>query len=103
MKTSIIAAITALSSLVAANPLNKRFNVSVTFYGENGDSYGMLFPTDTSRVEITNPMVVNRITSPGGGFCTFVGVEGETVVIYAEDDKTLETPQAMKWGSCDNN
>jgi hypothetical protein len=53
MKTSIIAAITALSSLVAANPLNKRFNVSVTFYGENGDSYGMLFPTDTSRVEIS--------------------------------------------------
>lgn len=53
MKTSIIAAITALSSLAAANPLSKRFNVSVTFYGENGESYGMLFPTDTSSVEIS--------------------------------------------------
>ncbi|KAL5357318.1 hypothetical protein BJX96DRAFT_144262 [Aspergillus floccosus] len=103
MKTSIIAAITALSSLAAANPLNKRFDVSITFYGENGESYSMLFPTDRTNVDITNPMVVHRITSPGGGFCTLVGVEGESVVIYAEDDKTLETPQAMKWGNCGNN
>lgn len=48
-------------------------------------------------------MIVYSISSPGGGFCTFVGVEGEDVVIFAEDEETLTTPQAMKWGSCDNN
>jgi hypothetical protein len=54
-------------------------------------------------VNVDNPLVVHRVTSPGGGFCTFVGVEGESVVIYAEDEKVLAVPQAMSWGSCGNN
>jgi hypothetical protein len=52
---------------------------------------------------VDNPLVVHRVTSPGGGFCTFVGVDGESVVIYAQDEKFLTKPQAMKWGSCGNN
>lgn len=49
---------------------------------------------------IDNPLVVHRITSPGGGFCTLVGEKGESVVIHAEDEKMLDVPQAMSWGSC---
>lgn len=119
--STITATLTALISatLAAATPLDKRFDVSATFHGANGQSYTMSFPTDDSSVDISmssfphlvrqmltlsaNPMVVYGISSPGGGFCTFTGVKGETVVIYAEDRKSLQTPQAMEWGSCQNN
>ncbi|OJJ52860.1 hypothetical protein ASPSYDRAFT_95226 [Aspergillus sydowii CBS 593.65] len=98
MKFSVVTALATLAALTSA------FDVSVTFYGENNeDSYSLLVPTDRTPVQIDNPLVVHRVTSPGGGFCTFVGVDGESVVIYAEDEKFLETPQAMKWGSCGNN
>ncbi|KAL4801833.1 hypothetical protein BDV18DRAFT_70174 [Aspergillus unguis] len=93
-----------LPTLAALLSLTNAFDVSLTFYGENNEeSYSLSIPTDTNSVQIDNPLVVYRITSPGGGFCTLTGVEGESVVIYAEDDKTLEVPQAMSWGACDNN
>ncbi|KAL2829130.1 hypothetical protein BJY01DRAFT_228022, partial [Aspergillus pseudoustus] len=105
MKFTTLAFASLLTSLAAATPLSaesRQFQVSATFYGEGDQSYSLLFPADASSVQIDNPLVVHRITSPGGGFCTFVGVEGESVVIYAEDDKTLTVPQAMSWGSCQN-
>ncbi|KAL4966501.1 uncharacterized protein BDV14DRAFT_198956 [Aspergillus stella-maris] len=90
-----------LSALAAAT---SAFNVSLTFYGENNEeSYSLLIPTDTQPVTIDDPLTVYRITSPGGGFCTLTGSQGESVVIFAEDEKFLETPQAMIRGSCDNN
>ncbi|PYH41111.1 uncharacterized protein BP01DRAFT_395408 [Aspergillus saccharolyticus JOP 1030-1] len=97
-----------LNTLVSAVPFialgASAFNVSVTFYGATEDeSYSLLIPTDVTPVQIDNPMVVYSISSPGGGFCTFVGVEGEDVVIYAEEEVELTTPQAIKSGSCDNN
>ncbi|KAL3479601.1 hypothetical protein BJX99DRAFT_255328 [Aspergillus californicus] len=92
------------STLATFTALSSAFNVSVTFYGENNeDSYSLLVPTDRTSVQIDNPLVVYRVTSPGGGFCTFVGEEGESVVIYAEDEQFLTVPQAMSWGSCGNN
>ncbi|KAL2833877.1 hypothetical protein BDW59DRAFT_138241 [Aspergillus cavernicola] len=98
MKLAILSTLATLSALTSA------FNVSVSFYGENDvDSYSLLVPTDRTSVQIDNPLVVHRVTSPGGGFCTFVGVEGESVVIYAEDEQFLSVPQAMSWGSCGNN
>ncbi|RAH46332.1 uncharacterized protein BO95DRAFT_442211 [Aspergillus brunneoviolaceus CBS 621.78] len=98
MRTAFLSALSLLTLSAAA------FNVSVTFHGATEDeSYSLLFPTDTTAVQIDNPMIVYSISSPGGGFCTFVGVEGEDVVIFAEDEEALTTPQAMKWGSCDNN
>ncbi|KAF9889429.1 hypothetical protein FE257_007331 [Aspergillus nanangensis] len=105
MKTiAIVAVLGTLASLATANPVEKRFDVSITFYGVNNeDSYTKSFPTDRTNVQIDNDLVVHRITSPGGGFCSLVGVDGETVVIYAEDDKSLKEPQAMKFGSCGNN
>ncbi|PKY00688.1 hypothetical protein P168DRAFT_330037 [Aspergillus campestris IBT 28561] len=97
MKTSVIVAtIASLASLTAA------FDVAVTFRGGRGERFGQSFPTDASSHAITNPMIVFEISSPGGGFCTFVGAEGETVVIYAEDRKKLKKPQRMVRGSCDN-
>ncbi|KAL2837151.1 hypothetical protein BJX68DRAFT_273200 [Aspergillus pseudodeflectus] len=111
MKSSILAAtMTALAALSAATPTaieaeSRQFQVSVTFYGENDQSYSLLVPADRTVVHIGtyNPLIVHRVTSPGGGFCTFVGVEGESVVIYAEDEKVLSVPQVMSWGSCGNN
>ncbi|KAJ0420256.1 hypothetical protein BJY00DRAFT_313194 [Aspergillus carlsbadensis] len=107
MKSSIIAAtMTAFVALSTASPMDvesRQFQVSVTFHGEGDQSYSLLVPADRTPVQIDNPLIVHRITSPGGGFCTFVGVEGESVVIYAEDEKVLSVPQAMSWGTCGNN
>ncbi|KAL3461972.1 hypothetical protein BJX64DRAFT_288924 [Aspergillus heterothallicus] len=106
MKTSLLASLAALTAFATATPLgpeSRQFQVSVTFYGEGDESYSLLVPADRTVVNIDNPLVVHRVTSPGGGFCTFVGVQGESVVIYAEDDETLTVPQAMSWGTCGNN
>ncbi|KAA8641962.1 hypothetical protein EYZ11_006252 [Aspergillus tanneri] len=103
MKLPITATILATLSLATATPLEKRFDVSIGFHGANGESYSMLFPTDRTNVKITNPMVVYAVSSPGGGFCTLTGADGESVVIYGEDQKSLQVPQAMAWGSCGNN
>ncbi|PTU22289.1 hypothetical protein P175DRAFT_0498825 [Aspergillus ochraceoroseus IBT 24754] len=106
MKGSIFATActTLLMALATATPTEKRvFDVSITFHGADNQSYTMLFPADINSVKIDNPMVVHSISSPGGGFCTLTGTEGETVVIYAEDEQTLKTPQPMAWGACDNN
>ncbi|KAL4937353.1 hypothetical protein BDV06DRAFT_203134 [Aspergillus oleicola] len=93
-----------LLSLAALTAVTSAFNVSLTFYGENNEeSYSLLIPTDTQPVTIDNPLIVYRITSPGGGFCTLTGAEGENVVIFAEDEQYLDTPQAIIRGSCDNN
>ncbi|KAL4876190.1 hypothetical protein BJY04DRAFT_200329 [Aspergillus karnatakaensis] len=95
--------LTATLSALSLSILSAAFNVSLTFYGENNEeSYFLLVPTDRTPVQVDNPLVVHRVTSPGGGFCTFVGVEGESVVIYAEDEKFLTVPQAISWGSCGN-
>lgn len=115
MKISALAAtIASLASLTAA------FDVAVTFKGARGERFGQTFPTDASSHAISmyshvyscgmdqstnslaNPMIVFEISSPGGGFCTFIGAEGESVVIYAEDTKKLKKPQPMVRGSCDN-
>ncbi|PLN76816.1 hypothetical protein BDW42DRAFT_196925 [Aspergillus taichungensis] len=97
MKTSVIAAtIASLASLTAA------FDVAVTFQGARGERFGQTFPTDASSHAITNPMIVFEVSSPGGGFCTFIGAEGEAVVIHGEDRKRLRKPQPMVRGSCDN-
>ncbi|KAL4863934.1 hypothetical protein BDV12DRAFT_20498 [Aspergillus spectabilis] len=94
----------ALATLTALTTLTSAFNVSLTFYGENNsESYSLLVPTDRTTVQIDDPLIVHRVTSPGGGFCTFVGEHGESVVIYAEDEKFLAVPQAISWGSCGNN
>ncbi|KAL4781981.1 hypothetical protein BJX76DRAFT_333891 [Aspergillus varians] len=93
-----------LATIAALTTLTSAFNVSVSFYGENDEeSYSLSVPTDRTTVNIDNPLVVHRVTSPGGGFCTFVGVEGESVVIYSQDEQFLDTPQAMSWGTCGNN
>ena len=54
MKASTLAVtLTTLFSLATATPLEKRFDVSATFHGANGESYSMLFPTDDSYVDIS--------------------------------------------------
>ncbi|RJE24316.1 hypothetical protein PHISCL_03321 [Aspergillus sclerotialis] len=105
MKTFTITAvaIAALSSLGLTTPLEKRFDVSITFHGAGDQEYSVSIPTDRTKVEFNNPMVVHKVSSPGGGFCTLVGKEGESVVIYAEDEQVLDTPQAMDYGTCGNN
>ncbi|KAL2785592.1 hypothetical protein BJX66DRAFT_342963 [Aspergillus keveii] len=108
MKFTTIAIPSLLAAMVTATPTpmepeSRQFQISITFHGENDQSYSLLVPADRTTVEIDNPLIVHRVTSPGGGFCTFVGVEGESVVIYAEDEKVLAVPQAMSWGSCGNN
>ncbi|KAL2810554.1 hypothetical protein BJX63DRAFT_434200 [Aspergillus granulosus] len=106
MKFTTLVVPTLLAGLATATPTqaeSRQFQVSVTFYGENDQSYSLLVPADRTPVQIDNPLVVHRVTSPGGGFCTFVGVEGESVVIYSEDEQFLSVPQAMDWGSCGNN
>ncbi|PWY90676.1 acid protease [Aspergillus heteromorphus CBS 117.55] len=52
------------------------FPVSITFHGTNGTSFRQVFPADSSGHDITNPMVVTSISSPGGAICTFQGVNG---------------------------
>lgn len=45
-------------------------------------------------------MVVHRITSPGGGFCSLSGAKGESVVVYSTKEVELKEPQAMVSGNC---
>jgi hypothetical protein len=58
MKSSILAAtMTALAALSAARPTaieaeSRQFQVSVTFYGENDQSYSLLVPADRTVVHI---------------------------------------------------
>ena len=49
---------------------------------------------------IANPLSVTTITSPGGGFCNFEGVDGSENVIFGEDTVTVAPPQAQVSGSC---
>ncbi|KAL2864011.1 uncharacterized protein BJX67DRAFT_384191 [Aspergillus lucknowensis] len=104
MKTSIVAAIAALAGLSAASPIeNRQFQVSVTLWSARNITQTLSIPADRTPVQIDSNLVVTRITSPGGGFCTFVGTEGESVVIYGEDDQSLRVPQPIEWGTCGNN
>lgn len=65
MKTFTITAvaIAALTSLGLANPLEKRFDVSLTFYGPDGKTYGASIPTDGSRVDFSMRTFSNLVRS----------------------------------------
>ena len=55
MKTFTITAvvIAALSSLGLATPLEKRFDVSITFHGAGDQEYSVSIPTDRTTVEFS--------------------------------------------------
>ncbi|PYH96566.1 hypothetical protein BO71DRAFT_482002 [Aspergillus ellipticus CBS 707.79] len=98
MKTTLIA--TALSSLAVLASAQAYFEVAITFTGADGAYYNQHFPTDDNSHPITNSMVVYNISSAGGGFCTFGGVNGTDVVVFGPETVAVDPPQAMSWGDC---
>ncbi|OJJ46699.1 hypothetical protein ASPZODRAFT_25768 [Penicilliopsis zonata CBS 506.65] len=100
MKTSVILAALSLASATPIASSSAVFEVSITFNGVNGASFSQNFPADDSLVAITNPLNVSSIASVGGGFCTFTGVDGSSVVLDGEQTVSVSPPQPQKWGSC---
>ncbi|PWY96246.1 hypothetical protein BO94DRAFT_570591 [Aspergillus sclerotioniger CBS 115572] len=103
MKTTFIAAtLSSIAALGSASPVeNSAFQVAITFWGADGSSFGQNFPADDSTHAITNPMAVTNISSAGGGFCSFQGVDGSSTVVAGEVKVPVSPPQAQAWGACD--
>ncbi|RAK97943.1 uncharacterized protein BO80DRAFT_388589 [Aspergillus ibericus CBS 121593] len=103
MKTALIAAtISSIAAFASANPVeNRAFQVAITFWGADGSSYGQNFPADSSSHAITNTLSVTNISSAGGGFCNFHGVDGSSTVVIGEEKVPVSPPQAQIRGSCD--
>ena len=49
---------------------------------------------------IANPLSVTSISSPGGGFCNFYGVDGGDTVLVGDETVIVAPPQAQVSGSC---
>ncbi|PYI09859.1 hypothetical protein BO78DRAFT_394724 [Aspergillus sclerotiicarbonarius CBS 121057] len=103
MKTTLIAAtLSSIAALASASPVeNRAFQVAITFYGADGSSFGQSFPADSSSHTITNSMSVTNISSAGGGFCNFQGVDGSSTMVVGEVKVPVSPPQAQVRGSCD--
>ena len=119
MKSSIIIIASALVHLASAAALSTRqeFQVGITFIGE-GSTYFQQFPTDDQPYPIgtssflslnldtypfpDNPLIVSQISSVGGGFCTFSGLNGSSTVVYGEETVDVVPPQAQIRGDCDS-
>ena len=51
---------------------------------------------------VANPLSVSAVSSVGGGFCNFRGVDGSEVVVADADVRhPVDPPQAQISGSCD--
>ncbi|KAN0075742.1 hypothetical protein V8E54_007012 [Elaphomyces granulatus] len=104
MKVSIISTIVAtLLAASSAAPVDnaRQFQVAITFYGAAGASFTQLFPTDDQPYPITNPLSISQISSVGGGFCTFRGIDGSETVVVGEQTVPVGPPQTQISGVCD--
>ncbi|KAM0804916.1 hypothetical protein BDR22DRAFT_885010 [Usnea florida] len=105
MKYSIIAsALVQLVSLASAAAISARqeFEVGITFIGEGSDpsTYFQQFPTDDQPYPIDNPLIVSQISSVGGGFCVFTGLNGSSTVVFGEETVDVVPPQVQVQGDC---
>ena len=49
-----------------------------------------------------NPLIVSQISSVGGGFCTFTGLNGSSTVVFGEETVDVVPPQVQIQGDCDS-
>ncbi|EHA23784.1 hypothetical protein CBS63078_2234 [Aspergillus niger] len=103
MKTTFItAACSTFAALASAAPTdNSAFEVAITFWGADGSSFSQNFPADDSTHAITNQLSITKISSVGGGFCTFQGIDGSSTVVVGEVTVPVSPPQTQVSGTCD--
>ncbi|PYH67357.1 uncharacterized protein BO88DRAFT_406243 [Aspergillus vadensis CBS 113365] len=103
MKTSFItAACSTFAALSSAAPTDSStFEVAITFWGADGSSFFQTFPADDTTHAITNQLSITKISSVGGGFCSFQGVDGSTTVVAGEVTVPVSPPQTQVSGTCD--
>ena len=51
--------------------------------------------------KIDNPLIVSQISSIGGGFCVFTGLNGSSTVVFGEATVDVVPPQVQIQGDCD--
>ncbi|OJJ72314.1 hypothetical protein ASPBRDRAFT_41996 [Aspergillus brasiliensis CBS 101740] len=103
MKTTFItAACSTFAALSSAAPTDSSaFQVAITFWGADGSSFSQNFPADDTPQTITNPLSITKISSAGGGFCSFQGVDGSSTVVAGEVTVPVSPPQTQVSGTCD--
>ncbi|KAL5361680.1 hypothetical protein BJX96DRAFT_152553 [Aspergillus floccosus] len=101
MKTSVIAtALTAIAGLASAGPVEKRFDVTVTFHGAADASYTRHIPADGRTVTLNDVLSISKISSTGGATCTFHGVDGSVTTVNGAQTVDVGPPQTQTWGTC---
>ena len=58
-------------------------------------------PDHTCLLIIDNSLVVSQISSVGGGFCVFTGINGSSTVVYGDETVDVTPPQVQIRGDCD--
>ncbi|KAL4893900.1 hypothetical protein BDV59DRAFT_201220 [Aspergillus ambiguus] len=101
MKTSAVAvALAAVAGLANAGPVEKRFDVTVTFHGAADASYVRSIPADGSTAVLNNDLSISKISGSGGATCTFHGVDGSVTTVNGQETVDVGPPQTQTWGTC---
>lgn len=48
-----------------------------------------------------NDKSVSKISSAGGGVCTFTGIDGSETTVVGDEEEDVGPPQVQKSGVCD--
>ncbi|KAJ5911656.1 uncharacterized protein N7473_000959 [Penicillium subrubescens] len=90
-----------LATAASASPVRRTDQVAITFIGAADAQFSQSFPTDGSRVSITNPLSISHISSGTNGVsCTFHGIDNSDTTVNGAQTVDVGPPQTQVYGSC---